>query len=68
MPSSKGERGKRLSVWIGADELWLLEMLEKRVQASEALGIPSSQGEEVRAILKEKLKKDYERMYGIRRK
>ena len=65
MPSSKGEKGRRLSIWVGQDDLWIFEMIEQRVQTSEALGIPSSMAEEVRTILKEKLRSDYEREYQI---
>ena len=64
MPKKK-EKGKRLSTWIGQDQLWIEEMLEKRVQCSEVMGVPSSVGHQVRAILVNELRADFIHDYGM---
>lgn len=57
--------GKRLMCWLGQDDLWIEEMLSRRVLNSEILGIPSTQSGEIRAILRQVLRADYMRDYGV---
>jgi len=64
VPSSPNERGKRVSFWLGEKDFWLEEMLEKRVQMTEARGIQSSIGDQIRLILRKELREDFEVEYG----
>lgn len=61
---AKKENGRRLSMWVGVDERWLIEMLDKRVTTSQVLGEDTSRAKEMFKILEETLREDYIVDYG----
>jgi hypothetical protein len=46
-----GPPGRRLSVWVPGDKLWLFGVLDQMVKHLEGLGLPASLGRVVREVL-----------------
>lgn len=53
------EKGRRITFWVGTEDSWVVDMLDKREVASEVAGFPSSRAKELMKVLKEVLREDF---------
>ena len=58
------DRGKRVSLWVPAEDLDVLEKIDDLVNVSELAGVPTSRGAQILRILKRGLKRAPEERDG----
>jgi len=57
MVVSRGEKGRRISIWIPETEYWLYDVIAKiQRQVEQEKGVTISQGQILREVLVDKLK------------
>ena len=56
----KPEKGRRLTVWVPNEDLWIFNALEMEVRIEENLGVRSSRGNIALRIIKSELMSYYD--------
>lgn len=50
--------GKIIPIWVNRKDMWMIELLNMRMNKKERGGVPSSLGNEIKEILKSVLSKE----------